>query len=358
MTLFVDIEEYIGLLAPNAGADLFHYCPPPPPQKIRFIIKYVLSYTICTSYVPLRSKSLCTCTWGLQILIMPPLHLLNWGEGRERKRSTGARVAIHNPDITPLMKTESMAVPTGEATFLAITRQVLHRLGDEFSNCSKTWPKQLKLNSDVTQSVYTTARCINYCTLNKLLSTCGCVDSYDFDYSSDTDLLQNFDNGKFNQCSSTNETTRKCLRDVYKQFATRELKCPCFVPCNTTEYTYKASRSQWPSPAYSSYFASHLIKEQVPRVAAYFRKLNSLEGLTKKHIHNSMKENFVRLEIFYESTRYHIIKETKTYTHMDLLSDFGGSVSLWLGWSIFAVLELIIFLVQCIEALYIKKYRS
>ena len=286
------------------------------------------------------------------------LHPLSWGGGYERKRSTGARVAIHNPDITPLMKTESMAVPTGEATFLAITRQVLHRLGDEFSNCSKTWPKQLKLNSDVTQSVYTTARCINYCTLNKLLSTCGCVDSYDFDYSSDTDLLQNFDNGKFNQCSSTNETTRKCLRDVYKQFATRELKCPCFVPCNTTEYTYKASRSQWPSPAYSSYFASHLIKEQVPRVSAYFRKLNSLEGLTKKHIHNSIKENFVRLEIFYESTRYHIIKETKTYTHMDLLSDFGGSVSLWLGWSIFAVLELIIFLVQCIEALYIKKYRS
>ena len=203
-------------------------------------------------------------------------------------------------------------------------------------------------------SVYTRERCLKYCTLNELVASCNCIDSYDFDFTSDEELLSSVDNNTFEQCSTTEEVTRKCHADVYEKFANNQIECPCWVPCESTKYTYRASRSQWPSPAHSSYLASRLIKEDLPRVTAYLRNLHNVQNLTKKRIHSSIKENFVRLSIFYESSSYQKIIESATYTYTDLLSDFGGNISLWLGWSIFALFEVLLFIIHSIEALYVK----
>ena len=288
LTLLVDVEEYIGLLAPNAGV----------------------------------------------------------------------RVAIHDPFIQPIMKTESAAVSTGEATFLALYKRMVHRLGGKYGNCTNQWPKELRLSPTITNTAYSTERCLKYCTLNALLKECDCIDSYDGNFTSDPNLNKKIDrNGRFNQCSHINTTVRDCRDKMYLRFARHQLDCHCPVPCDSTEYTYKTSRSHWPSPAFTSYFASSLVKTDVPRIREYFKRLNSNQKLSQKLIHDSIQENFVRLEIFYDTLRYHVIKEEADFDVQDFLNDFGGSISLWLGWSIFALIELIIFILHCVEALYIKYFR-
>ncbi|XP_075255982.1 degenerin unc-8-like [Convolutriloba macropyga] len=287
ITLFVDVEEYIGLLAPN----------------------------------------------------------------------TGARVAIHEPYLQPIMKTESIAVSTGEATFLALTKRTIHRLDGNYGNCTKTWPENLKLNKHITDTAYSTERCLKYCTLNALLEKCNCSDSYDAKFTSDPNLRMKGKNDIFTQCSHTDPEARGCRDEVYENFAKHELDCYCPVPCDNTDYTYKSSRSNWPSPAYSSYFASSLVKTDVPRIKSYLKRLHNSKKLSQKLIHDSIQENFVRVEIFYDSLRYHVIKEEATFDIQDFFNDFGGSISLWLGWSIFALLEGFIFLLHCAEALYIKYFK-
>ena len=288
MTLFVDVEEYIGLLSPNAGA----------------------------------------------------------------------RVALHEPGVTPFMKTESMAVATGEATFLAISKQQISRMGGKYGKCAKEWPKELKLKESITKSNYSTERCLKYCMLNYLLTECGCIDSYDFRFTTDEVLLEKLENGTFQQCSPTDKDTRNCRNDVYLKFANDTFNCPCKVPCDTHDFLSKTSRSEWPSPSYSSYLVSQLVKAKIPRVQAYLTRLSTSNDKPKRtRIHESIQKNFVRLEIFYQTSTCQVVQEAATYGHMDLLSEFGGSISLWLGWSIFALLELLVFLLHCLEALIIK-YRN
>ena len=266
-------------------------------------------------------------------------------------------MAIHEPKIFPFMKTESMALSTGEATFLAISKQDVIRMGGKYGTCTQDWPKELMLTENITNSNYSIGRCQKYCILNKLLATCGCIDSYDHAYTADQNLLKYSVNGRFEQCSATNKTIRNCSNIVYQSFADNKLDCRCGVPCETHDYIYKASRSEWPSRAYSSYLASQLTKEEVPRIKAYLKRLSNNTKLTYARLHDSIQKNFLRLEIFFETSTYQIVKETATYSHMDLLSEFGGSISLWLGWSIFALLEFLVFLLHCLEALIIK-YRN
>ena len=161
LTLFVDVEEYIGILSPNAGV----------------------------------------------------------------------RVPIHEPKISPVMKTESMAVATGEATFLSISKQEISRLGGKYGTCTKEWPKKLMLSEQITISNYSFGRCMKYCTLNQLLAECSCSDSYDFNFTSNPNLLSMSENGYFRQCDSTKSEDRNCSKIVYLSFADNSLQCPCETPC-------------------------------------------------------------------------------------------------------------------------------
>ena len=115
--------------------------------------------------------------------------------------------------------------------------------------------------------------------------------------------------------------------------------------------THPISRSAWPSSAYSSYLASKLVKTRSRRVQSFFiEQIND----TDKEIQQIIKENFVRLEISFNSLQFRKVTEEPSYTLTDLVSDFGGNISLWLGWSIFAIFELMIFVMHTLEALYVK----
>ena len=74
-------------------------------------------------------------------------------------------------------------------------------------------------------------------------------------------------------------------------------------------------------------------------------------------LQQSFEKNFARLEIYYEALNFEKISESAAYDLPSLVSDFGGSIGLWLGWSIFALFELLQFLFHCVEALFISKAR-
>ncbi len=69
-------------------------------------------------------------------------------------------------------------------------------------------------------------------------------------------------------------------------------------------------------------------------------------------LQQSFEKNFARLEIYYEALNFEKISESAAYDFASLVSDFGGSIGLWLGWSLFAVFELLQFLYCCLEALF------
>ena len=258
----------------------------------------------------------------------------------------GARVAIHDQQIKPFLNTQSIAAPVGETTFLDVRAQKLERLGGNYGECLNTWPESLNLNTVYsTFYKYSLEACIKFCILTELAKKCQCLDSYELRFSADPKI-----NNILRSCSHTNTKDRICRNNVYKSYQKEEFQCPCEIPCNATEYFYLSSRSPWPSEAYSSYLASQLTKVRSQRVHTFFKNL--LRSSTPVNVHDSIRKNFVRLEVSFNPVSFRRITEKPSYTIADLVSDFGGNISLWLGWSIFALFEVIIFFTRCSEALY------
>ena len=84
------------------------------------------------------------------------------------------------------------------------------------------------------------------------------------------------------------------------------------------------------------------------------KELTGQEDIDDEKMEASFKKNFVRLEIFYEALNFRKISESAAYDLASLVSDFGGNIGLWLGWTVLALFELIEFLFHCIRAIFIR----
>ncbi|KAK6989353.1 amiloride-sensitive sodium channel subunit gamma-2, partial [Biomphalaria glabrata] len=52
-------------------------------------------------------------------------------------------------------------------------------------------------------------------------------------------------------------------------------------------------------------------------------------------------ENFLKLNIFYRDLNYEELAEQPNYEIFQLLSDFGGTMGLWIGLSVLSLFEII-----------------
>ena len=146
-------------------------------------------------------------------------------------------MAVHSKHVRPIMETQSIAAPVGEATFLEITAQQLERLGGRYGTCAKTWPESLNLTNSISKWSYTLEACLRICMTVKMAKACGCIDSYDYDFSSDP-TVERFPK----ICSPTNASDVACRNEVYEAYDNGSSTCPCEIPCAITDYYYTPSR--------------------------------------------------------------------------------------------------------------------
>ena len=259
----------------------------------------------------------------------------------------GVRVAITDHWEKPKVQSQSVAASVGDATIINVKAQKTERLGGKFGKCVNKFPNSFGISKTfIEERPYSQSWCNELCLVKQVADQCLCGE-------------QNFKPAAFNdsrleslpQCSLMNNDHIECRERIYRAFKEKEFSCPCELPCTSVEHDIDASRSTWPSKAYSSYLATNLIKKGHPRskVRSLFKDLSNY---SQSHIQQSIRDNFARVEIFFQSSMYKKITEKPAYSFSDLLSDFGGNISLWLGWSIFALIEVLIFLLRCIEAFY------
>ncbi|XP_075262742.1 degenerin deg-1-like [Convolutriloba macropyga] len=261
--------------------------------------------------------------------------------------NTGLRVAITNFGEKPNVESQSVAASVGDATIINVKAQKTVRLGGKFGKCVNNYPISLGFNRSVMDEVpYSQSYCNELCLVKHVADECLCGE-------------QNFRSSVFDdprleslpKCSISNNEETDCRERIYRAFKEKEFSCPCELPCTSVKHDIDASRSTWPSKAYSSYLATNLIKNR--RHNGDLRSfLKDLSNCSQSHIHQRIRDNFARVEIFFQSSMNKKITEKPAYSFSDLLSDFGGNISLWLGWSIFALIEVLIFLLRCIEAFY------
>ena len=261
--------------------------------------------------------------------------------------TAAVRAVIHDARTRPLVRSQSFAVGAGEATYISLRMNVIERQGGKYSNCADKWPNFLKLNSEFAKKwpQYDEDTCLYFCVINTMATRCNCTDSYEHGFSEDEhiNLVSEW------HCDLRYESDSRCRRSVYDDFRDNLLKCDCPHECETIDFAQRQSSGPWPTKAYAPYFASRMLESKSKRVIKYMKKMLAENVVDEETLQRHFRNNFARLEVFYEALNFQKISESSSYDVTALLSDFGGNLGLWLGWSVLILFEILQFLYECLE---------
>ena len=99
-------------------------------------------------------------------------------------------------------------LPSGGIKFFLHRFTQIEREGGKYGNCTEGWPDFLQLNTEFTTKwpKYDRETCLFYCLQNAMAESCGCTDSYEFNFSTNSVINRA---SQF-YCDVTNRTESEC----------------------------------------------------------------------------------------------------------------------------------------------------
>ncbi|XP_038044543.1 uncharacterized protein LOC119719240 isoform X2 [Patiria miniata] len=239
-------------------------------------------------------------------------------------REVGVRVSITTPDVAPLPANEGINLSPGAVTSIGVRYNVISRKPHPFGTCQVNTTTVLEIvNGKIVQvetNNYNRKHCLRVCVLQKVLQICNCSDSMELDGE---------------RCKLLDATQDLCKQMVYYLHSHGFLNCSCGTQCIDRLYTTTVSQSAWPSDA----FRPHLL-----------RNIHYLNPKTSKiRSEEQIRKNLVRLKIFFEELNYQETREVEDYSGTSLFGDIGGTIGLYIGFSIITFIEFIELLLYLIR---------
>ncbi|CAJ0918184.1 unnamed protein product, partial [Mesorhabditis belari] len=226
--------------------------------------------------------------------------------------AAGVRLVVHERDQEPFPDTFGYSAPTGFVSSFGLKTKLYTRLPHPHGQCSdKERPKPYIYGDH-----YSPEGCYRNCFQMEMINDCGCGDP-----------RLPLPDEQTKACNLHNATQKACLKKnneaaggVYRT----KKACICKQQC--TEYLFETSYSAaaWPS-------VNFVIGQGCQGAQEIF---NDSTACTEYY-----RVNTAFLEIFYEQLNYETLEETQGYTMTNLFADFGGSIGLWIGFSVITVFE-------------------
>lgn len=224
-------------------------------------------------------------------------------------------IVVHDPKVFPNLWSKSFSVETGLHNKVAITKKRVNLKRAPFA--SKCVNQVDRPELKVFPGRYTTQNCLSSCSIYHCYDTCGDVPG---------SFQRYFTYKSFPRKMKKNLT---CVNHHEKTFfrKAKEL-CDCPLSCEEVIYDTTISVSKWPTKKYEKTFRR------------YFANDTS---------HSSNKDffsnNFLLLSVYFEDFLYKEEVEKEKYSFDNLMGDLGGQAGLYMGASIFSVIELLLILV-------------
>uniref|UniRef100_A0A7E4WB71 Degenerin n=1 Tax=Panagrellus redivivus TaxID=6233 RepID=A0A7E4WB71_PANRE len=259
--------------------------------------------------------------YGLRLLLN-----VNQSDYMPTTEAAGVRLVVHEQDQEPFPDTFGYSAPTGFVSSFGLKTKVLHRLNEPYGMCSDTFRPEGYIYAEH----YSPEGCYRNCFQHMILDTCGCGDPR-FPLPSD----------KEKPCDARNARERTCLTNlttILGGFHHLQHDCHCVQPCTENVFETAYSAAAWPAINFNigaDCPAVYHISNDSKACAEYYRL------------------NTAYIEIYYEQLNFETLKETAGYTLVNLFSDFGGNIGLWIGFSVITMFEVVEVLCEII--IYIGK---
>ncbi|MCP9265908.1 Degenerin unc-8 [Dirofilaria immitis] len=243
--------------------------------------------------------------YGLRLLLN-----VNQSDYLPTTEAAGVRLVVHEQDHEPFPDTFGYSAPTGVISSFGLKTKVLHRLDGPYGMCSDTF----RPTDYIYAEHYSPEGCYRNCFQHTVLERCGCGDPR-FPLHSDD----------YHPCSVKNATERSCLRNFTQHsggFHHIQQNCGCVQPCNENVFETAYSAAAWP--------AKILLLESSVQLLSTSQMILKLAPSTIAYI-----------EIYYEQLNFETLREIAGYSIVNLFSDFGGNIGLWIGFSIITMMEIV-----------------
>ncbi|KAH3710079.1 hypothetical protein DPMN_069545 [Dreissena polymorpha] len=103
--------------------------------------------------------------------------------------------------------------------------------------------------------------------------------------------------------------------------------CKCNNPCREELYTPDVTLISWPNEKYLPILLQ-IIRKKTPWDIEEFDR-------------NTIRDNLLLVRIYLKTLSYEVVKESYAYEIANFLSDIGGQLGLWAGFSVLSILELV-----------------
>ncbi|XP_033762756.1 amiloride-sensitive sodium channel subunit beta-like [Pecten maximus] len=261
-------------------------------------------------------------------------------------RGYGARLVTHQYGSLPFPAEEGVTLSSAYETSIGLRMTKISRLGQPHGSCAiPTDYFGKRKDGNTSFSIrYSNQACMVNCKEDAIERVCNCFES---------SIKNEINTGYFRRSEQLQHCAQSvedfgCATAVTKDFLTGTRRCFCPNACNETVYSRSFSGRLWPSHEYlEDLMKLACSKYDLPHKSCPLRNLNP----------DQMRMNFLKINIYYEDLNFEFLSEEPEYELMNLLSDIGGSLGLFLGASVLSLGEIIEILVELIYFI-LKKSRN
>ncbi|ESO02513.1 hypothetical protein HELRODRAFT_161791 [Helobdella robusta] len=328
----------------------------------------------------IRSMSLILYINNFPTALLPGQYQL----GSLTSKATGVRITIHLPGTRGEMKNGLNLSPGTESTLYI---QMVNRSRLHYPYSADDCTDDFNFTPNISGYFYSREDCTDYCIQQKVVDVCKCLSlehlssksqqqkaSYTFcgnmsNIGGSDKSLASF-NGPKNSANYYSNTS-KVLPEFVKMLACQKSilmnesnSClnACKVPCKEVYYDYRSLYADWPDVTQHLSVYRSYVRNTTSRMvnASLFEAYDELDSqvvkgsMDEKHAIDKLKQldliknNFLQINIVFESDKPYIVKDEATMTSITMLSSVGGSLSLWLGITIMTLAEVAEFIFNLI----------
>ena len=237
----------------------------------------------------------------------------------------GIVISILNQSDIFTSDDELIDIPPGCSVKISIKRQFINKKPKPFSECIGGLDKPDSFDSDLYREVfkiyktYNQRLCIDMCLQKYIVENTGCYIKF----------YPNYNNSL--PCNSE-KNIKEALELRYFFYNEKENeKCyqHCPFKCDTQKFILSSTNK------------CNFLTDEQSNIIKY--------NPSKKFINytvQDIKENFVEIKVYYPKLEYTRIDEFAKITELDLISNIGGTMGLFLGMSFLSLIEIVEFLTK------------
>ncbi|XP_050392953.2 amiloride-sensitive sodium channel subunit gamma [Patella vulgata] len=259
---------------------------------------------------------------------------------KELSASAGIKLLMHNQSYMPFPADNGLDLEPGRRSSVSLSLLQVERTEPPHGTCHKYGRDEgRKVNAySELQSLpieYTDQACYKTCLQLNIIKTCGCC--YPYQPCSGIALQSGLDmHDDVQFCNISNTDITSCVKGIQRRYNKNDLGCSdiCKPSCRELMYNSQISSSLWPTnPAMSDLIDR--LKVNDPSLKP------KLDNMTADEQRTFIRDNVLKVDIYYQKLNYETISTTPSYMLEDLLSDIGGQLGLFLGLSVVTMMEFV-----------------